>query len=486
MLERMEVPDSSVPAEGAGIDAASDGPGGFGSLGSLIYLLLLSWGAFLALLPLNDNSFFTHVATGRIILEDGSVPSSDPYTFTALGEPWTVQSWLASVAYASAERAGGVFGLRALLVVLFVLATTMVWRLTRPAQAIVARLLVATAAMVVCSGVWSERPYMVAFIGLAVLWLALEGDVRPWLIVPLMWLWANSHGSYPLAIGLCLAVLCGELIDQRRAGDRVGIRREVTVLAAVIAGVALSVLSPLGLRAVTFPIDAVSRSATFRLIVEWQSPEFTSTAERAFLVLVLGGIAAVVTTRRWRHVLPLLAFVAAGLLARRNVVMAVPVLVPVIASAAPIIGTLRSRTRPALGVPVALVACAMFVLVLLSGRQTPLGLGGYPTRALSYASTDEPSGQLITQDFTGNLLEVLDGPTGAVYVDDRADMFPTEVLEDYRTLNTASLGWDSVLDQVEAQVVIWKRDHPLSTALAADPRWRIEFSDAAWVLAKRR
>ena len=34
-------------------------------------------------------------------------PSHDPYTFTAPGEPWVVQSWLASLLYASAERLGG-------------------------------------------------------------------------------------------------------------------------------------------------------------------------------------------------------------------------------------------------------------------------------------------------------------------------------------------------------------------------------------------
>ena len=52
-------------------EAAAHAPeerGGFGSLGSILLLLVLTWAAFLALVPLNDNSFFTHLATGRIIL----------------------------------------------------------------------------------------------------------------------------------------------------------------------------------------------------------------------------------------------------------------------------------------------------------------------------------------------------------------------------------------------------------------------------------
>ena len=38
----------------------------------------------------------------------------------------------------------------------------------------------------VVSDLWSERPYMVGVIGLSVVWLALEGRVRPWLLVPLL------------------------------------------------------------------------------------------------------------------------------------------------------------------------------------------------------------------------------------------------------------------------------------------------------------
>ena len=96
---------------------SEDGPdterrGGFGSLGSIIGLLVLTWAAALASGPLNDNSFFTHLATGRLILDEGRVPTEDPYTFTAVGEPWTVQSWLAAVAYAGFERMAGTLGLR--------------------------------------------------------------------------------------------------------------------------------------------------------------------------------------------------------------------------------------------------------------------------------------------------------------------------------------------------------------------------------------
>ena len=61
------------------------------------------WGTVVGLERLHDNSFLTHVATGRLILAHG-VPTRDPYTFTALGRPWVVESWLASVLYRGVEN----------------------------------------------------------------------------------------------------------------------------------------------------------------------------------------------------------------------------------------------------------------------------------------------------------------------------------------------------------------------------------------------
>ena len=39
---------------------------------------------------LSDNSFLTHLTTGRQIL-DGHIPHADPYSYTRAGTPWVVQ-----------------------------------------------------------------------------------------------------------------------------------------------------------------------------------------------------------------------------------------------------------------------------------------------------------------------------------------------------------------------------------------------------------
>lgn len=486
MLERMEAADTSASQEeAAALDPAAE-PGGFGSLGSILLLLVLTWAAFLALVPLNDNSFFTHLATGRIILDEGSVPSSDPYTYTARGEPWTVQSWLASAAYAGAEQLGGATGLRLLVLAVFLVSAALLWKLTSSVQSVFPRLALLFVALVVATDVWTERPYMVGFIGLAMVWLALEGQLPGWVLVPYMWLWANTHGSFPMASVLCVAVLLGAVLDRRGAQAGTSLRRELRVLCYVALGSALAAVSPLGIRVLMFPMRAITQAGALRDIIEWQAPEFISAADRAMLLLIVVAIAALVASPRWRYMVPMALFSAAAVLAQRNVVMAVPVLVPIIADAAPEVGTLRTRTRPALGGLAALACVALLcIVIVMQFDEADIGLGGYPTRAVAYLG-DDPEGRVVSQDLTGNLLEVLDGPTGAVFIDDRADMFPAPALEDFKTLNRTMPRWHAVLDRWDAQLVVWSREHPLGSVLAADARWQIEFSETDWFVARRR
>lgn len=483
-----EVAASAPERDDAIDDAEPPKTGGFGSLGSIVHLLTLTWAAVLASYPLNDNSFFTHLATGRLILDEGSVPSHDPYTFTAQGEPWTVQSWLASVAYAGFERLAGDVGLRVLILAVFLVAMTLLWRLTAPATSIITRLLIMTLALFVVSDLWSERPYMIGVIGLAVVWLALDGQVRPWLLVPLLWVWTNAHGSFPLAVALCATVVLGGVLDRRQVGEPLAIEEhERRTFGAVVLGILLGAIGPLGLEVLVFPLTAVTKSAVFAEVIEWRPPTYQSTAERAFLVLVVVTVLLLSQRRRWRLTLPAVGFAAMGLYAQRNVVMATVVLTAVCAVCAPAAGSLRSEDRPVLGRPLAAVVAVLAVAVGGLCLITPVdGYGGYPVRALAYLDGAGLPRQVATEIPAGNLLEVLDGATGHVFIDDRVDMFDEALFRDYLKLRRGSPGWQQVLDDQRVSVVVWSRSEPLAQILAASPGWVQVFADTKWIVSCRR
>lgn len=455
------------------------------TLGTALLLLVFAWGAVIASFPLDDNSFFTHLATGRLILDQGAVPRADPYTFTALGAPWTVQSWLASVLYATGERVGGDAGLRFVVLVLVLIATALLWRITRPLTSVFSRIAVVFLAMFTVTHLWTPRPFLFGVIGLALVWLALQGAFSPWWLVPAMWVWANAHGSFPLAVVLVLSVLAGRRLD------RLGNTAQVRVLVATLVGSLVAAVGPLGVSVLTFPVTAITRSAAFVEVSEWQAPDYQTISERAFLVLALATLAALVRRPRWRTALPALVFIAAGLLAQRNIVMAVVVLVGVLAESVGQLGTLTVDDRPRLRLPligVVGVACAGAVaLALLSPAVDELD--GYPVRSLAWmeaVSPDVGPGRVAVQDRTGNLLEVLDGAEGALFIDDRVDMFPEEVFADAVALHRGAPNWDQILDRYRIDVVVWERRRPLASLLAASDDWRIAMSESTAVVACRR
>ncbi len=78
--------DGSVDAESAAV--GERGP----SLERAIGWVLVSLGFLIGSRAISDNSFFTHLSTGNLILDERSVPTTDVFSFTAAGEPWTVQS----------------------------------------------------------------------------------------------------------------------------------------------------------------------------------------------------------------------------------------------------------------------------------------------------------------------------------------------------------------------------------------------------------
>ena len=476
-----------------GPEASDDDSGPwFGTLGSVVALLAVTWTVRLATLPLNDNSFFTHLATGRLILDRGSVPTSDPYSFTAAGTEWTVQSWLASVLYAVAERAGGADGIKLLVAAIFALATAGLWALSRRAESIFLRVGIVGAALAVSTDTWSARPYMFGVLGLIAVWLALEGRLAPWALVPVFWVWANTHGSWILGGVLAGAVTAGTWLDRRgdgadtTAGGVADPAHALRVLLATGVGAVVACAGPLGPRAVLFPLTALERSDVLSNVREWMPSDFADAPERVFLLVLLATAASLVQLRAWRYTLPTLVFLAAAVVAQRNIVLATVAFVPVLAAAAPSVGTLRSRSRIAGGPVLAGLGVVLVALAATSMRSQPgVRIDGYPARAIAWVGPD-PEGRLATQDFTGNLLEVLDGPTGAVFMDDRYDMYPVEFTEDYLRLADGRAGWEGTLDELGIEQVVWRRDTATASLLATDVRWRIEFSDTEWVVACRR
>ena len=438
----------------------------------------------MGLRPLVDNSFFTHLSTGRLILERGSVPSVDPYTFTAHGEPWVVQSWLASVLYASVEAIGGAAGVRVLMGLVAALLTALAWRLTRPAESVVVRLALGALFLAANAELWSERPFMLGLAALACVVLVADGELDPRWLVPIGWVWVNVHGSFPLGLAYLVVVAVGQRLDGRSPAV------ELRALRWAVLGVALGAVGPLGPHVLTFPVELLQRQDVLRNVIEWRAPTFDSFSQRLFLLQVVVAIVLLVRRPTYRAGLVLAVFTSAALLGARNLTVASLVLLPAMASAAPTIGSLRTSSRAPIGSALAAVG-VVAALVLGVGRlgQRDFELRGYPVDALAFLEASEVDLQQVhmaAPDVVGNYIELVYGPGRRVFYDDRFDMFPDDVSAANLALVRAGPTLRTALADLDVDLVLWDRAAASGQRAVVDPDWRVLYTDESWVVACRR
>lgn len=442
------------------------------------------WGFAIGAQPLYDNSLFTHLATGRLILSTGGVPSTDPYSFTAPGTEWVVQSWAVSLVYAIAEHWFGLIGLRVLIGLITAVLALLVWTLTRPSASLFGRLLCTGLVMAIGSEMWSGRPLIVGLVLLCVVLLAAEGRLDPRWLIPAMWLWVNSHGSFPLGLVALGCLALGRHLDDRQAAQ------ELAALRWAALGVVVGMVSPVGPKLLLFPVELLQRAAELRKIIEWSSPDFSAAYGRLFLCELV--VAVLVLCRRpsWRAAIPLVVFGTAALFALRNIAVASVVFVPGLARGLRDVGSIRSGDRSPLlvGSAVALLAGLLAATVPLLGRPG-FALGSYPVNAVAWLDQEgrlDREHRLVHSDVNGNFLELLRGAEVAVYFDDRIDMYPPTLLRDYVALLQGRPGWEDLLDRCAIDTVLWDRNKSLSQLLAASDGWRIAYQDDSVIVAERR
>jgi hypothetical protein len=178
-------------------------------LGSLTFALVF----FLALMPVQDTDSWMHLNIGRLIWEQAAIPETEPYVYTAEGEPFVYTSWLfAAIAYGVFKYTSytGVVILKALIIsaAFLVLFRDVVEYRNRPA--------VALFFVILCALIGQERfvvrpeIFMALFLALSVYFTNrfIRTNSRTVFLLPLIHLfWANIHSSAVLYLVPYLAVI---------------------------------------------------------------------------------------------------------------------------------------------------------------------------------------------------------------------------------------------------------------------------------------
>ena len=433
-----------------------------------------------------DNSTFVHIRTGVDIVDGLGIPRTDPYSFTAPGARWVVQSWLPEAFYGWGRRIGG-DGM--LVLEQAVLMGVLAWLIARLARAGTPARTIVTATVAVAAGAayWSPRPLIVGLVCLALTVSIVERRANPWWLVPVVWVWVNSHGSFPLGLAWIGLAGLGAWIDDRRFPTE-----WARYAGAFAVGLVASVLNPLGPRLLLFALTVGEKKEVFRFIREWRSPDFQSGTGLFTLVFLTAALVLLLRSKPpLRVVLPAVAFLALGLVAVRNLAMLAIVI-------APALGAALHRETPAVddeadpprvNLMIGAVLAVAFVLFGVGGATgRAIDVSSYPVASVRWLDREgllDPDHRLAVQDVVGCYLILREGRDAHVFIDDRIDMYPVQVTKDYISLLHGEARWQAVLDRYRIDVVLWQRDLPLVTLLRATDGWEQVRRDGEWVVYRR-
>jgi hypothetical protein len=468
--------------QAAALRRGRDGLTAYRLVGAVVAFLALRIGLW----PLDDNSAFTHLATGIRMVRDGIVPAIprvDPYTFTAHGHPWVVQSWLPEAVVGWVYRLGGEHAITLLCGAVFAGLAWLVVALARTGRPL-RTALAAGAALCISVPLWSPRPLLVGLGCLALLVLVVERRWSPWWLIPLLWVWVNSHGSFPLGVAWLVLTFIGGWLDRAPLDRR--------YLIATAAGLAVSVVNPLGPKLLTFPVVALEKREVFARIAEWGTPHFDSVVGAVMLAGVLAATAIVLFRRPgWRYVVPVIVFVGLGLTAERNLAALGIVAAPALGAALRGGGEGGSPALHADVVRLGVVALGALGLILavVAMRDPLVDASTYPVGAIRWMETHHRFAsphRVVAPDRVGNYLELRRGARAEVFIDDRYDMFPLSVSRDYLAMRDNSERGARALDRWNADTVLWEAGKPFVDRLTSNGGWQSAYRRDGWVVLVRR
>ena len=399
----------------------------------LVYAAALCWR-----LPLRvAQDAWLALAGGREVLHHG-LPGTDTLTYWTAGERWVDQQWLGQVASYALYSLGGLrlFALAHVVLAAAALALVATSARRRGASPRAVAWLAIAAAYLLALSAGHVRTQSFAYPLFALVLLLLLDDLRSpgrrvLLVLPLLVLWANVHGS--VVLGAALAALYGGLLVVRRALPA-SLRARGALLA--VGGPLALLATPYGLHIVGYYHSTLFNSEFKTIVSEWRAP--TPSLGLAPLY-VLAALALWLLGRRHARFsafesVVLLVLLALTFDSQRNLawlaLAAIPLLAPALDDVLP---TPRRAVSTRLNVAIAGVA-AVFALIALAGAAGRSSYAGdYPAPAAEAvaraAAGDTAARVYANEQFADWLLMTKPSLRGRIAYDARFELLSRQQLE---------------------------------------------------------
>ena len=458
---------------------------------SIALLFLLPIAMFLSITP---HDYWFYVRIGKDILETGTVPTVDTFSYTFPGRPIFYQPWLSAIIFWLVHEAGGATLTYLLKGICIALAYGLIWILARDmgTEPKLATLLVIVMGYST-SGNWSVRPQLLVYplfaLALYILWHWQYGRTKwMWMLPLVSLLWANLHGSFILAFVLIVSALIFGAGDRKQLAIWLGI----SLLATFI--------NPRGIFVWQFVSDMLTSPSDQLFATEWRPPVNEGWQMNIFFAWLLLFIPLAAFSPRRLSRLEWIWFIGFSWLALSGLryviwfmfimVVFTGALLTALRKSEPAMLESNPKLNYALGA-VLMIVPAMMLPGLREGwwqdAPPPYHQATTPIAATDWLSeeSDLPGPLFVEYTFGSYLTFAL--PSRLLWIDNRFNAYPPEHWEKYQMITSVAPGWDSLLDSDGVNLLFLSlHTQPiLVDAVEESTLWCEEYRDADAVIFSR-
>jgi hypothetical protein len=463
--------------------------------------------------PIRPYDFWWHIAVGREIVTNGSIPTVDVYSYTEGGQPYLSYQmfWLMEVILYGVYKLGGpelVVVIQSLLITSAYLVIFMICRLTSKSWRIAA--LGALFAAALGLNDWNVRPQGVTFLLASLFLLAIyKYRNKPqwgWLIIfpTCMLIWVNSHGTFIIGLTL-VGIWWGQEIwtalRQRIShGQVVELKR--IVVPGIMFGITVLIclLNPRGLGIINYLKTLTSNSVVQNLVTEWAAPTFGTLMGVLFFCGLIGSaILLVVSPKRpdFFQIATFLVFGILGLKTSRGSVWFGLVMAPIVAEhIAASVKQFQKTGRTTTNQEGSRILNILFVFVIVlmgvislpwlkSILPLPAAKAGListetPVEATQFLLEENPPGHIFNSMTFGSYLIWAAHPQYQVFVDSRIELFPENVWLDYLRISNAQGDWEALLREYGVNTLMLSplEQPSLFQAVKNSSEWKKVYQDS--------
>jgi hypothetical protein len=483
-------------------------------------LFLLFYGACISGIVLREPDICFLLASGRWIVENGHLPSTDPFSYSTIyhDQPYVIEKWLTEVIFFLLWKWTSATGLLVFdAIVLTLTFAIMPYRLYRLSGVGGLRaLLLTTLATLTSFCHLAVRPeifsYLFAAIYLEILMRLSDANrTLHWpsviFLVAMMVLWANLHTLFIVGL-LILAFYAGCLFLEKifRLTDK---KTDWTVPVALALCIPATLITPYGFTLWQYlPNIFGPFNNTNNEMQPINMSSLTSVDMYPFFVLIL--VSTVVIIRKalskptrsgelfFKLLLPI------GIIGGIKTIRTIPISdLFACAGMARILGLSKSAPTSIdekidqliqpmhlgwIATSLASAGLGAYMMTTMITPEIPQGSAAFhpPLQAIEFIGKNRPPGRMLNDPHFGNVLMWQLEKAPPVFIDSRYNLYGNALLQDYWIMAENQQGSRALLEKYSIDWVFLNPQLPLIKALSKDPGWMVLYQDSNSAIVARK